>query len=108
MKTKHLVFLAILVLFSVIAYFLLAKDIAREDLGQLTLSTHSINNTYCIYSVTASRPEPGIHAYYKVDDLVCIECCDTDSNTWPPKIQSNQLCYTLITFTSSDGRNYLQ
>ncbi|RLD24145.1 MAG: hypothetical protein DRI70_08550 [Bacteroidetes bacterium] len=103
MKTKPLVFFAIIVLIAVVAYTLLAKGISREDVGQLTVSAHASGNTYCTYVIKAARPEPGVDAFYSVDDIVCLECCDTDDNTWPPKIQNNQLCYTYITFTSGDG-----
>ena len=104
MKYRNLIFAAILVLVSIFFYLMIKMDISREDVGQLTLANYNQSTTYCLYEIVEARPlDENVDAFYKAKDTVCIECCNSDDKTWPPVIQTNQLCYTYITFTSSDG-----
>ena len=103
MKYRNLIFGAILVLVAVFFYLMTKADVSREDLGKLTIANHNANIKYCTYVIIGSRVSTGGEAFYQKNDVVCIECIDSPTKTWPPKQQNNQWCYTYITFTSSDG-----
>ena len=101
MKSRNLVIFVIIIVVAILAYWFLA-DIERKDLGQLKIAQQGGATSYCIYKVVKAWQENDI-PYYKIGDTVCIECCDTATKTWPPKINDQQICYTNITFTSDDG-----
>ena len=101
MKSKNLLFIAVVLVVAAIAYWALA-DIEREDLGQLTIAQQGGATSYCVYKIVDAWQKNDI-PYFNVGDTVCIECCDNSSKVWPPKINGQQICYTNISFTSQDG-----
>lgn len=76
------------------------------DLGQLQTMVYNPQASYCDYSITGN--DDPVQAFYKNGDKVCIECCLTSGDKWPPtNPQGANRCPKKITFLSSDGQvNY--
>jgi len=104
MKLKNILIAIALLLLAFIVFQFLDDDVAREDLGKITLTNAAASTKWCVYKVEGGKPVNEDPLFYKKGDIICITCIDNSTKSWPPKINGQQICYTDVRFTTADGQ----